>query len=260
MTRFRAYTAVLAGLVLASCSYEKNAVQDITGPVGTAKVKFFNFGVNAPSANFYANDAKVTATTSATGAEAAAGVAYGGVGSGGFYSAIDAGQYNFTAKISSTAVADKDVVIATVPGTLTAGKSHTVFLSGFYDAGTKKVEGFMVEDAYPEQIDYTQTYVRFVNAISNSVPMQMFAKNTTTGTEYPVGAVVAYKSGGAFTALPAGVYDLSTRAAGGVVNLITRTAVSFAAGKVYTIGARGDITVVSTTATNRPFLDNTANR
>jgi hypothetical protein len=27
-----------------------------------------------------------------------------------------------------------------------------------------------------------------------------------------------------------------------------------------TIGARGDITITSTTATNRPFLDNTANR
>jgi hypothetical protein len=36
--------------------------------------------------------------------------------------------------------------------------------------------------------------------------------------------------------------------------------VSFNGGKVYTIGARGDITVVSTTATNRPFLDNTANQ
>jgi hypothetical protein len=43
-------------------------------------------------------------------------------------------------------------------------------------------------------------------------------------------------------------------------NAIARTAVSFSAGKVYTISARGDMTVVSTTATNRPFLDNTANR
>ena len=42
--------------------------------------------------------------------------------------------------------------------------------------------------------------------------------------------------------------------------MITRTGVQFVAGKVYTIGARGDITIVSTTATNRPFLDLTANR
>jgi hypothetical protein len=71
---------------------------------------------------------------------------------------------------------------------------------------------------------------------------------------------VAYQAGGAFTALPAGVYDLFARESGATANKISRTAVSFVAGRVYTIGARGDITVVSTTATNRPFLDNTANR
>ncbi len=31
-------------------------------------------------------------------------------------------------------------------------------------------------------------------------------------------------------------------------------------GSVYSISARGDTTVKSTTATNRPFLDNTLNR
>ena len=41
---------------------------------------------------------------------------------------------------------------------------------------------------------------------------------------------------------------------------VTRTGVSFLGGRIYTIGARGDITVTSTTATNRPILDNTANR
>ena len=67
-------------------------------------------------------------------------------------------------------------------------------------------------------------------------------------------------AGGAFTALPGAVYDLNTRTAGSTTNAITRTAVSFVAGKVYTIGARGDITVVSTTLATRPQLDNTANR
>jgi hypothetical protein len=36
--------------------------------------------------------------------------------------------------------------------------------------------------------------------------------------------------------------------------------VSFVINHVYTVTARGDMTVVSTSATNRPFLDNTANR
>ena len=51
-----------------------------------------------------------------------------------------------------------------------------------------------------------------------------------------------------------------TDSAASAANAITRTGVQFVAGKVYTIAARGDMTVVSTTLTNRPFLDLTANR
>jgi hypothetical protein len=155
---------------------------------------------------------------------------------------------------------DKDLAVANIAGTLTDGKSYSVYLSGLYDATAKSSEGFIVEDAYDGAIDYTVAYVRFVNAISNSTPMTLYAKNTTTTTEVAVGGAIAYKAGGAFTSVPAGVYDLNTRVAGSVVNAISRTAVSFVAGRVYTVGARGDMTVVSTTLANRPILDNTANR
>lgn len=258
MKPYRTFSALLGALVLASCSFEKNAVQDITGPISTARIKFFNFGVNAPGVNFYAGNAKVTAITSATGVESTTGVVYGGVGSGGFYSAVDPGQYTLTGKIAATV--DKDLAISPVTATIVDGKAYSYYMSGFYNTATKTVEGFVVEDAFPATIDFTQTYVRFVNAISNSNPMTLFARNTTTTTEVAVGGLVAYKAGGAFTALPAGVYDLNTRESGATANKISRTAVSLVAGRVYTIGARGDITVVSTTATNRPFLDNTANR
>jgi hypothetical protein len=90
--------------------------------------------------------------------------------------------------------------------------------------------------------------------------MTLYAKNTVTGVEVAVGGDVAYKGAGAFTPLATAVYDLSTRLTGSTTNTIVRTGVSFLGGRVYTIGARGDITVVSTTATNRPVLDNTANR
>jgi hypothetical protein len=56
------------------------------------------------------------------------------------------------------------------------------------------------------------------------------------------------------------VYNLAARYAGSTTSAISRAAVSFEEGTVYTIGARGDITVTSTTAATRPFLDNTANR
>lgn len=256
MTIHRTLAVLLSAVVLASC--DKNAVQDISGPLASARIKFFNFGVGAPGVNFYANDTKMTAINSATGTESTIGTTYGGVASGGYYAAINPGQYTFTGKIAATV--DKDLAIATVTAPIADGKNYSFYLSGFYSTGSKSVEGFIVEDPFPAEIDYSVAYVRFVNAISNANPMTLYAKSTTTGTEVAVGAAVAYKSGGAFTSLPGGVYDLSTRYAGATTNAITRTAVSFGAGRVYTIGARGDITVTSTTATNRPFLDNTTNR
>jgi hypothetical protein len=102
--------------------------------------------------------------------------------------------------------------------------------------------------------------VRFVNAISNSSPMTLFAKDST-GVEKPIGGAVAYKAAGAFVTLPAGVYDLNVRTQGSAANAFTRTGLNFVGGRVYTVAARGDMTVSPTgTSANRPQLDNTANR
>lgn len=256
MNRFRAFAALLTVVALAAC--DENAVQNIAGPPAGARVKFFNFGVNAPSVNFYANDTKMTAISSATGVESTLGVGYGSVGSGGFYGAIEPGVYDFKGKISATV--DKDLVIATVNSTVADGKAYSIYLSGFYNTTTKVSDGFIVEDNIPAAFDYTQAYVRFVHAISNANPLTLDATNTVTAAVVPIGTEVAYKGATAFVAVPAGVYNLATRYSGAGTNAPVRTGVSFVAGRVYTIGARGDITVVSTTLTNRPFLDNTANR
>lgn len=252
----RTLAVLLSAAVLTAC--DETAVQDISGPLASARIKFFNFGVGAPGVNFYANDTKMTAISSTSGTESTLGVNYGSVGSGGYYAAINPGQYTITGKIAATV--DKDLAIATVTAPIADGKSYSFYLSGFYNTGSKSVDGFIVEDAYPAEIDFSVAYVRFVNAISNANPMTLYATNTTGGTEAAVGAAVAYKAAGAFTSLPAGTYNLATRYTGSSTNAIVRTNVAFAAGRVYTIGARGDITITSTTATNRPFLDNTANR
>jgi hypothetical protein len=256
MNTHRAFAALLCAALLSAC--DKDAVQQLTGPVAGARIKFFNFGVGAPAVTFYANDVKFTAVTSATGTESTLGTTYGGVGSGGFYSAIEPGQYTLSGKI--TATVDKGLAISNVTATLEDGKNYSFYQSGFYSTTAKTVDGFVVEDAFPAEIDYTQAYVRFVHAISNANPLTLYAKNTATSVDVPIGGAVAYKAGGAFTPVPAGSYDLGARYAGVTTNAISRTNVAFAAGKVYTIGARGDITITSTTATNRPFLDNTANR
>ena len=268
MRRHTSLALLASAVLLASCG--SDPIPDITAPPLASAVKFFNFGVNVPNVNFYANDTKMSAVLTATcspptdpactstGKEATTGTAYGGVGAGGFYTGIAPGQYNLKAKLSASNGATDTV--AKIPVTIATGKLYSFYTSGFYDATAKSIDGFVVEDPVPDQIDPAMAYVRFVNAISNSSAMTLYAKNTTTSTETAVGAAVAYKAAGAFTALPAGTYDLGARTAGSSTNAISRTAVGFVGGRVYTIGARGDMTVVSTTATNRPFLDNTANR
>jgi len=253
---FKHIAMLLCAVALTAC--EKNAVQDITGTLPGSRVKFFNFGLNAPQVNFYANDAKVTAISSATGAESTVGTGYGSAATAGFYSALAPGQYSFSGRIAATV--DNGVPIATIPVTLVDGKAYSVYLSGVYNTTTKTVEGFAVEDDFSATIDFAVGSVRFVNAMANASPMTLYARNTVTGTEVALGGTVAYKAAGAFTNVEPGIYDISTRVAGSSTNAIARTAVSFVGGRVYTITARGDITITSTTATNRPFLDNTANR
>jgi hypothetical protein len=248
--------AVCAVMLSASC--KKDGVQDITAPAPASRVRFFNFGLGAPGVNFYANDTKMTAITSASGAESTTGVTQGNVGNGGNYDGIAPGTYTLTGKIA--AATDKDLVISSVSAPIADGKWYSYYISGPYNTTTKTADAFVVEDPVPAQ-DYTVAYVRFVNAISNSTPMVLSAKNQTTGTIYPIGAAVGYKSAGVFTAIPGGFYDISARATGAATDLVVRTGVSFSAGTVYTIGARGDATILSTSSSaNRPILDNTANR
>jgi hypothetical protein len=251
--------ALLLASVLAACGTKE--VQSLTGIEPHGRIRFFNFGVNAPSVNFYADATKMTAISSSSGTESTNGIAYGGVGAAGAYETIDPGPHALTGKIA--AATDKDLAIATVNATIEDGKYYSYYMSGIYNSTAKTVDAFVVPDDFTVQQDSTVTTVRFVNAISNANPMTLYAKSTTTGAETPIGTEVAYKGASAFVNLPSGAYDLSTRYTGSATNVLTRPAVSFVGRKVYTITARGDITVAPSTAcaaANRTCLDNTANR
>jgi len=271
MTRIRLIPALLGIAMLAACS--KDGVQNISGPTAGAYIKFYNFGVNAPSVNFFANDTKVTAISSTsctpppttpnpacttTGVESTNGTAYGAVGNGGFYSTIAPGQYTFSGKIA--AATDNGLAVAKLPSTLADGKYYSLYTSGFYDANAKSMDAFIVEDPIPADIDFTKSYVRFVNASSNSTPITVYAKNPGTGDSLVVGSSIAYKNASAFVPVPGAVYDLTARASGSNTALSVATAVSFSAARVYTVSLRGDMTVTSTTATTRPILTAVANR
>ena len=257
----KSFALLLCAAALTAC--EKNAVQDLTGPLPEASIKFFNFGVGAPAVNFFANDRKITAVQSTTGAELNTGVTYGNVASAGLYTGIEPGQYTISGRIPLVVTGQdsvRNVPISNLPVTIEAGKRYSFYQSGVYDAATKTVDAFVVEDPFISNFDFSVTYVRFVNAIHNSQPMTLHAKNDETEAEVVVGGPVAYKSAGEFTALPGGVYDLTTRRTGSTAAVITRQNVSFEAGRIYTITALGDMTITSATDAKRPVLDNTRNR
>ncbi|MEO7082907.1 MAG: DUF4397 domain-containing protein [Gemmatimonadaceae bacterium] len=270
MHRHRILALLVCAAAVAAC--DKNARQSITAPAVGARVKFFNFGVGAPGVNFFAGSTKLTAISSTScqppndtttvcrtnGIESTNGVAYSAAGNGALYNEVAPGSVTLAGKIAATT--DNGLAVASTSATLDDGKYYSFFVSGVYDATGKKADAFVVEDPIPssDNIDFTQAQVRLVNASSNVGTMILYAKNTLTGTEVALGSTVAYKAAGAFTSLPAGVYDLNTRASGSTTNIVTRLAVSFVGGHVYTVTARGDAT--SAVTASKPALDNTANR
>jgi uncharacterized protein DUF4397 len=257
VTHVNSHRIIAALFCVAVLGCDKNAVQELVAPPpAAAQIKFFNFGVGAPNVNFYANDKKLTGISSTTGVESTLGTAYGAAAAGGFYVAVDPGQYDLNGRI--TAATDKDTAVSHVNTTLAAGKRYSLYQSGFYNTTTKKVEAFFIEDDFAIPTSFAVASVRFVNAISNANPMALYARAITAdSTVFPIGAEVAYKSAGAWTSIPTGSYDLYTRYAGSTTNVILRTAVGFSGGRVYTVTARGDITSAATTRV--PTLDNTAN-
>ena len=263
-TFYRWCALVATTIMVAACG--ENPVQVLpTDSLEASRIKFFNFGPGAPSVNFYADNVKMTAILSATGSEATSGVAYGSVGNGGAYSHIAPGTYSITGRISATT--DKDLPIDTVHVTIADGKLYSFYLSGIYNTIAKTVDAFAVEDPVTPPTDYTVAYVRFVNAISNASPLILYAQYTTGDTTRvdTLTTTVAYKFASPFVTLPAGVYNLFARYADSTTNKMSRATVTFLGGRLYTVGARGDITVAPPPATNPtgtrgPWLDNTANR
>lgn len=257
MTRLRILLTLLCTVALGAC--EKNGVQVITAPPAGAYVRFANMSVRAPGVYFYANDTKLAGISTTTGAEPTTGFAFGAFGvASGNYATVAPGSYTLSGRIA--AATDKGLPIASATATLADGKFYTFYMGGQYAAASKQAESFVVEDAFPSTIDYGVAYVRFVNAIGNSSPMTLYVTNTTDNSVTTIGGAVAYKSAGQFVMLAPGQYTLGTRVGSATTNAITRTGVSFSGGRAYTITARGDMTVTSTTAVTRPQLDNTANR
>src|SRR5437879_11714213 len=103
LTGYRIAAVALTTALFAAC--DKNAIQQLPLEPGLlgSRIKFFNFGVNAPGVNFYADQTKMTAVQSGTGVELNTGVAYGGVGNGGAYWQSGAGQDKLAGRVAAAA-------------------------------------------------------------------------------------------------------------------------------------------------------------
>lgn len=262
MTTHRHIAAlVLGAAAIAACG--TTAQTDITAPAPTTQVLFFNEGLSSPGVNFFSDSTKLTAVSSSSGLQTPVGTTFSQVAAGGYYTGVAAGAHTLSGRLSDTTAANHNVVISSVSTTLASGKAYSYYQSGLYDPVAKKLDAFVVEDPIPSTTDYTVANIRFVNAIYNANPGTLTVTNADTSihpTPPPtvVGGAVAYKNAGAFVAVPVGSYSLSVVGLG--TRTVTHAAVALAAGRYYTITARGDMTVSTSTSTNYPTLDNQPNR
>lgn len=262
-------TAMLLTTLIYSC--KKNGVQVIDETIDfstVAQIKYFNFGVNAPSVNFYANETKVTGITSTTGSESTTGTASGGVYPQSGYTVLPGATYSLKAQIPATAATDHDLAIVTINQNLENGKRYTLYTSGIYNTTGKSTDGFVIEDKLPAY-NNTVAYIRLANTISNApnnLSLYMKSTSATPPVTDPRLLVnnVAYKTASEFIAVPIGIYELYIRyPSAPATNVISRngtSAVNLSGGKIYTFATRGDITITSTTAATRPQIDFTTNR
>ncbi len=264
MTNIRLLTVLLGAVALSAC--EKNAVTDITTPVGGgAFVRFQNYSVSAPGVNFYANDQKVTAVSattctpptnplcSTTGIESTTGVNYGASANGGNYSILSPGQYTLSSRIAATV--DNGRAVSSVSTALADGKFYSYIVSGIYNSATKTSDAFIIEDALPTTFDYTKAYLRIVNASVNAPSISVTSKLQGTTTVVPIATSVQYKSASPIITVEPGLTDVTITAPGQPP--VTFLALNMAGGHVFTLALRGDAT--STTATGLT-LSFTANR
>ena len=266
MTRMRTLAVLLAAAALAAC--EKNGVQDISAPLSGAFVRFHNYGVSTPGVNFYANEQKVTAvgattctplttppneTCLTTGIESTTGVVYGAVALGGNYAQVVPGQTTLSGRIAATT--DKGLAVASVAMPLADGKFYSYFTGGIYNATTKKVDAFVIEDDLPTSFDYTKAYIRMVNASSNAPSVSASTKLQGTSTVVPFASNLAYKAASPFVTVTPGLTDITVTVG---TSTFTFTNIGLSGGHVFTLALRGDATL--TTGTNALAISGTANR
>lgn len=254
---------LLTGLAFAITGCEKKglAVPDITKPITGAKVRLYNFAYNSPGVNFYANELKISAVTSANGSEAVGGVAFGGTYPANQYALAPAGQTKFKAQTSSTNATMPNTILASVDKNIEEDKYYSIFTSGVYNATTKTTDAFLIEDTFPAIVDTAQANIRIVNSGFNTSTLDMILtlSKTVNGIvridTVKIASGIPYKSASQFVGFRPGAYAIvvTDKTSG---KKVTRAATSFLRDRAYTLALRGNLI----TGVPAAFIDNTVNR
>ena len=267
------YLNIIIGVIgllgLVSCGDKDVIIKEYTREPGTeAQVRFYNFGISAPSINFYANGKKVTATQSLTGEMAPTGVSFGGTYPSLGYVEIEPGSNITISSKTPTTLAiptnntnnyeqDKQVSSVNV-SSLESKKRYSLFIAGYFDKNTHTAESFIISDDLPPS-DTSKVFIRFVNsgvAEAGTLSIKVSRmEGTTVLTEDIVDPALAFKTATPFVAFPYGTYKF-TIIPSNATNRIWERTISLNRDRVHTIAVRGDLRNTSPA----PLLDNTQNR
>lgn len=262
------YLAVIA-VVISSCGEKDIIINEYTREPGDeAQVRFYNFGINSPSVNFYADNVKITASQSLTGEMASTGVSFGATYPSIGYVEVPGGQnINLFSKTPTTLVIptnnvnnykqDTEVSNMVVPK-LESKKQYSLFIAGYFDKNTHKAESFIISDELPPS-DTSKVFIRFVNsgvaeAGTLSVKISRM-KGTEVLSEEIVDPALAFKSATEFKGFPYGTYKFTIIPSNATNRTWERT-ITLNRDRVHTIAIRGDLRNTSPA----PLLDNTQNR
>lgn len=262
------YLAIIA-VVISSCGEKDIIINEYTREPGNeAQVRFYNFGINAPSVNFYADNVKITASQSLTGEMAPTGVSFGATYPSIGYVEVPGGDnINIFSKTPTTLAIpannvnnyqqDKEVSNITVPK-LESKKQYSLFIAGYFDKDTHKAESFIISDELPPS-DTSKVFVRFVNSGVAEAGTLSIKVSKMDGTEViseeMVAAELAFKSATEFKDFPYGTYKF-TIIPSNANNRIWERTITLNRDRVHTIAVRGDLRNTSPA----PLLDNTQNR
>lgn len=195
---------IAAGLVLTGC--EENAIPELAQPITgeMTKAKFFFHADDAPPANFYFGNTKITAAAATTAGDPQ-GSAYRAVYPSNAYAVVPSGNHNVRA-------VDLEMnEIAATQATFNPGSNYSVYLVGSGDH-----EVFVMEDNLPAD-DNVKIYWRFVHTMAD-VPftVDVYAVKaavaaTETSPAQPARAIllgsdIDFKEGGEYVELEPGNY------------------------------------------------------